>query len=436
MGDVALEWAIVFFLILANGVLALSEIAVVSARKAVLKDRADRGDRKAEAALELARSPDRFLSTVQIGITIVGVCAGALGGATIADAIAGLLEPFPELAPYDKAIGIGVVVLAITYLSLVLGELVPKRIALASPERVAASVALPMRALVRLAAPVAWILTVSSSFVLRLVGFRPSAETPVTDEEIKVLMAQGTAAGAFEPAELDLVGRVLRLADRHVASVMTPRNEVIWLDLDLPPEERTRLVRESGRTQFPVARGNLDAIIGILKIKDWLRAEATAPGDDPSLLEPPVFVHETVDTLDLLERFQSSRQHVAIVLDEHGATVGIVTLHDVLEAIVGDMPFADEEDEPLLLEREDGSWLVDGSLPIAEFKAAFRVEDLPEEAERHFHTVGGLAMTVLRRVPRAGDVFEISGLKFEIMDMDGKRVDKVLVTTQVKESRP
>jgi putative hemolysin len=211
---------------------------------------------------------------------------------------------------------------------------------------------------------------------------------------------------------------------------MTPRNEVVWIDLDLPPDERIRIVRESGRTQFPVARGKLDAIVGVLKIKDWLRAEATAPGDDPSLLEAPVFVHETVDTLDLLERFQSSRQHVAIVLDEHGAMVGIVTLHDVLEAIVGDMPFADEEDEPLLFEREDGSWLVDGSLPIAEFKTAFRVEDLPEEAERHFHTVGGLAMTVLRRVPRAGDKFEISGLKFEIMDMDGKRVDKVLVTTQ------
>jgi putative hemolysin len=277
---------------------------------------------------------------------------------------------------------------------------------------------------------VAWILTVSSSFVLRLIGIRPSGETPVTDEEIKVLMAQGTESGAFEPAELDLVGRVLRLADRHVASVMTPRNEVVWLDLDLPPDERVRVVRESGRTQFPVARGHLDAIVGVLKIKDWLRAEATAPGDDPSLLEAPVFVHETVDTLDLLERFQSSRQHVAIVLDEHGAMVGIVTLHDVLEAIVGDLPFADEPDEPLLIERDDGSWLVDGSLPIAEFKTAFRVEDLPEEAERHFHTVGGLAMTVLRRVPRAGDKFEISGLKFEIMDMDGKRVDKVLVTTQ------
>jgi putative hemolysin len=430
MGDVALEWAIVFFLILANGAFALSEIAIVSARKALLKERADRGDRKAAAALELARSPDRFLPTVQIGITIVGVCAGALGGATIADAIAALLEPFPALAPYDRAIGIGAVVLSITYLTLVLGELVPKRIALAGPERVASSVAMPMRALVRLASPVAWILTVSSSFVLRLIGIRPSGETPVTDEEIKVLMAQGTESGAFEPAELDLVGRVLRLADRHVASVMTPRNEVVWIDLDLPPDERVRVVRESGRTQFPVARGHLDAIVGVLKIKDWLRAEATAPGDDPSLLEAPVFVHETVDTLDLLERFQSSRQHVAIVLDEHGAMVGIVTLHDVLEAIVGDLPFADEPDEPLLIERDDGSWLVDGSLPIAEFKTAFRVEDLPEEAERHFHTVGGLAMTVLRRVPRAGDKFEISGLKFEIMDMDGKRVDKVLVTTQ------
>jgi len=428
MAYITLEWVIILLLILANGVFAMSETAVVSARKARLKERADRGDRKAAAALQLARFPDAFLSTVQIGITLVGVLAGAFGGATVAEKIAELLQPYPRVAPYGEAVGVGAVVLAITYFSLILGELVPKRIALNSPERIASAVALPMKALARLASPVVHLLTLSTSFVLRLLRVRPSAEPPVTEEEIKVLMAQGAESGAFEPAELDIVGRVLRLADRHVASVMTPRNQLIWIDLDAEPEDRRRLVRDSGRSQFPVARGSLDAVQGILRIKDWLRAEDTAPGDDPAQLLPALFVPETKDALDLLDQFQKSRQHLAIVLDEHGGTAGIVTLHDILEAIVGELPPGDEESEPLLVKRDDGSWLVDGSLPMPEFKDAFRLQELPEEADSHFHTVGGLVMSALRRIPRTGDAFESSGLRLEVVDMDGRRVDKVLVT--------
>lgn len=428
MAAIALEWAIILLLILANGVFAMSEIAVVSARKARLKDRADRGDRKAAAALDLARSPDAFLSTVQVGITLVGVLAGAFGGATIAEKLGALLEPYPRLAPYGEALGVGAVVLAITYLSLILGELVPKRIALGNPERIASAVALPMKALARLGSPVVRLLTFSTSFVLRLLRVRPAAQQPVTEDEIRVLMAQGAESGTFERAELDIVGRVLRLADRHVASVMTPRNEVVWIDLDEEPESRRRLLRECGRSQLPVARGSLDAVRGVLRVKDWLRAEETSPGDDAGLLQPALFVPETADTLDLLEQFQKTRQHLAIVLDEHGGAAGIVTLHDILEAIVGDLPPADEESEPLLVARGDGSWLVDGSLPVPDFKDALRLQDLPEEAEGHFHTVGGLVMSVLRRVPREGDAFETSGLRLEVVDMDGRRVDKVLVT--------
>jgi putative hemolysin len=428
MSAIAVEAAIILALILANGLFAMSETALVAARKARLKERADRGDRRAAAALELAHSPDAFLSTVQIGITLVGVLAGAFGGATVAERIGERLKPVPRLAPYGEAIGVGLVVLVITYFSLILGELVPKRIALGSPERIASAVARPMKWMARLATPVVRLLTLSTSFVLRLLRVRPSAEPPVTEEEIKVLMAQGTEAGAFAPAELDIVGRVFRLADRHVASVMTPRNEMIWLDLDQDPDARRKLVRESGRSQFPVARGSLDTIQGILRVKDWLRAEQAPPGDDRSLLQPPLFVPETMAALDLLDEFQKSRRHLAIVLDEHGGTAGIVTLHDLLEAIVGDLPPADEESEPLVVERGDGSWLVDGSLPIPDFKDRFRLSSLPEELERHFHTVGGLVMSALRRVPRAGDAFETSGLRLEVVDMDGRRVDKVLVT--------
>jgi putative hemolysin len=428
MSAIAVEAAIILVLILANGLFAMSETALVAARKARLKERADRGDRRAAAALELAHSPDAFLSTVQIGITLVGVLAGAYGGATVAEQIGERLKPFPRLAPYGEAIGVGLVALVITYFSLILGELVPKRIALGSPERIASAVARPMKWLSRMASPLVRLLTASTSFVLRLLRVRPSAEPPVTEEEIKVLMAQGTEAGAFAPAELDIVGRVFRLADRHVASVMTPRNEMIWLDLDQDHEARRKLVRECGRSQFPVARGSLDTIQGILRVKDWLRAEEAPPGDDLSLLQPPLFVPETMAALDLLDEFQESRRHLAIVLDEHGGTAGIVTLHDLLEAIVGDLPPADEESEPLVVERGDGSWLVDGSLPIPDFKDRFRLPSLPEELERHFHTVGGLVMSALRRVPRAGDAFETSGLRLEVVDMDGRRVDKVLVT--------
>jgi putative hemolysin len=428
MTDFALEWGIILLLILANGLFAMSEIAVVSARKARLKDRADRGDHKAAAALELARSPDAFLSTVQIGITLVAVLAGAFGGATVAEKIGEGLKAYPRLAPYGEALGVGAVVLAITYFTLVLGELLPKRIALNSPERIASAVALPMKSLARLVSPATRLLTFSTSLVLRLLRIRASPEPPVTEEEIKVLMALGTETGAFEPAELEIVGRVFRLADRQVASVMTPRNEVTWIDLEEAPEERRSIIRESGQSQFPVARGSLDAVQGILRVKDWLRAQETPPGDDPTQLRPALFVPETAGSLELLRQFQKSRQHIAIVLDEHGGTAGLVTLHDILEAMVGDLPPADEESEPLLVKREDGSWLVDGSLPIPDFKEAFRLREMPEEAEGRFHTVGGLVMSALRRVPRAGDAFETSGLRLEVVDMDGRRVDKVLVT--------
>jgi putative hemolysin len=427
VSEIAPELAIILVLIVFNGLFAMSEIALISARKARLKERADRGDRRAAAALDLAESPDSFLSTVQIGITLVGVLAGAFGGATVAEQIGQRLQPYPRLAPYGEAIGVGMVVLGITYLSLILGELVPKRIALYSPERVASAVALPMKALARLASPAAGLLTLSTSFVLRLLAVRPSSEPPVTEEEIKVLMAQGTASGTFEPAELDIVGRVFRLADRHVASVMTPRNAIVWLDLDQEASTRLKILRECGRSQLPVARGNLDAILGILRIKDWLRMGEASPGEDPEQLRPALFVPETLNTLDLLERFQQSHRHIAIVLDEHGGTAGLVTLHDILEAIVGDLPRVGEESEPALTQREDGTWLVDGSLPIPDFKEAFHLQHLPEEVKRRIHTVGGLIMVALRSVPRSGDIVETAGLRLEVVDMDGRRVDKVLV---------
>jgi putative hemolysin len=438
VSDIAFEGAILFALILANGLFAMSEIAVVSARKARLKELADRGNKKAAAALELAHAPEAFLSTVQVGITLVGVFAGAFGGATVAESLAKLLQPYPRFAPYGEVIGVGAVVLAISYFSLVLGELVPKRIALSSPERIASLVAVPMTGLARIASPLVHLLTASSSVVMRLLRIRPSVGSPVTEEEIKVLLAQGAEAGTFERAELDIVQRVFRLADRHVASVMTPRNEVIWMDLDQPPEERRRILRECGRSQFPVARGTLDAVQGVLRVKDWLRAEDTPPGDEAALLQRTLFVPETANALALLDLFQKSRQHIAVVLDEHGGTAGLVTLHDILEAIVGDLPPADEESEPLLVKRADGSWLVDGSLPVSDFKDALDLPDLPQEAEGHFHTVGGLVMYILRQVPRVGDVAETGGLRLEVVDMDGRRVDRVLVSevTSTSSSSP
>jgi putative hemolysin len=429
MPAIAIEIVIVALLILLNGALAMAEMAIVTARKARLEQRANAGDRKARAALDLANEPSQFLSTIQIGITLVGILAGAFGGATISQVIAAEVRSMPSLAPYADAIGLGVVVLTITYLTLIFGELAPKRLALNSPERIASIVAGPMRLLSRIVSPIAKLLSGSTELVLRILGVRHAQEAPVTEEEITLQIAKGRQAGVFEEAEQDIVEAVFRLGDRRVGSLMTPRPDVVWLDLDDPPEASVRTVLESHHLYYPVCRGELDNVVGLATARDLLaRRAAGEPLDLSRIARPPLFVPERLHAFRLLERFKAQGAQFAVVVDEYGGTQGIVTLTDIFEAIVGEIPAAEEQAQPAVVQRDDGSWLVDGLFPLEELKEILAVDKLPGEETGDYYTVGGLMMSSLGRIPTAGDQFEWQGRRFEVMDMDGNRVDKVLVT--------
>ncbi len=419
---------IIILLILANGLLAMSEIAIVSARKERLQQWAEEGDSKAGAALNLAGSPNLFLATVQVGITLVGVLSGVFGGYKIASNVAEWLALIPALEPYSQTLALGIVVLAISYLSLVIGELAPKRLALDNPERIAAIVAPGMRLLSTLASPAVRLLSASTDLILRIVGVKPSTAPPITEEEIKLLIGQGTVAGVFEEAEQEMVERVFRLGDRRVGVLMTPRKRVVWLDINDPPEKNRRIMARSSHSRFPVCRGRLTNLLGIVHVRDLLvRSLAGQPLNLKAALKQPLFVLETMHVLKVLEQFKESGTQMAMVIDEYGTIEGLVTLTDILEAVVGDLPALGEREEPKVLQREDGSWLMDGLLPVDELKEMFHIKALPEEKRGHFQTLGGFAMTHLKRIPAAGDHFSCCGLRFEIVDMDGHRVDKVLV---------
>jgi putative hemolysin len=420
---------LIFGLILANGVFSMSELAVMTSRKVRLQQRAEDGDTAARTALELSNAPNRFLATVQIGITLIGTLSGALGGAALASQVASLLNRlFPGLAAYNFTIAFSLIVLLITYLSMVIGELVPKRMALSNPERVAAFVARPMNLLSRLADPVVRVLSLSTEFLLRLLGVKTSDEPSISDEEIRMLLQQGEQVGVFEEAETEIVSSVFRLGDRRVGSLMTPRPEVDWLDMNDPIEENLRYVIDSPHSFFPVADGDLDNTVGILRGKDLLARVAEAKTADlKDILMPAFFVPGSMPAFDLLEDLRQSGTKLALVIDEYGGLQGIVSLFDLLEAIVGFIPEAGESDQPLAVQRDDGSWLVDGTLNVGEFKALFDLDELPGEGRAGYQTVAGFVLAQIGSIPKAGMAFQWEKWKFEVVDMDGLRVDKVLV---------
>ncbi len=430
----ALEIILLVILFLLNGVLAMAEIAIISARKVRLQRRSEEGDEGARVALQLAREPADFLSTVQIGITLVGVLAGAFGGATLAARVAPLFERIPGLEPYSHAISLVLVVVIITYFSLVLGELAPKRLALNDAEKIAAFIAPAMDFLARIAAPLVRLLSYSSDVVLVIFGVKKSTEPPITEEEVKVLIELGTQAGVFEEAEQEMVSGVFRLADRRVGTLMTPRTEIIWLDLEDPFEETQRKIIESLHSRMPVAEGDLDHILGVVQAKELLaRCLAGEPVDLRSALIPPQFIPESSPALKVLEMFRTSGVHIAIVIDEYGGLQGLVTIIDILEAIVGDIPLTGGREGLEAVQRKDGSWLLDGMLPVDEFKDIFRLNELPEEGRGHYETMSGFVMTYLGRIPSEGDMFDWAGMHFEVLDMDGFRVDKILVVPAPEE---
>ncbi|HUE98422.1 MAG TPA: hemolysin family protein [Anaerolineales bacterium] len=411
-------------LILANGVLAMSEAAMVASRKARLHQQANEGDKASRTALHLLEDPNVFLSTVQIGITLVGVLAGAVGGATLSNALAVTLARIPILEPYSETVAIGIVVLIITVLSIWLGELVPKRLALHSPERIARAVAGPMLFISRAFSPLVKLLGVATNLVLKLLGVKPSLDPPITEEELQVLMDQGTRAGVFEEAEHDMVEGVFSLGDRRVYSLMTPRPDIVWLDIEDTVEEIRLKISGCNFSRFPVRQGSLDSILGIVKARDLL---VRSLNDEPiflkDLLQPAFFVPETMFASRALEILKEKGTDMLLVIDEFGALQGLLTITDILEEIVGEM----EIDEPQATQRQDGSWLLDGMLEVDEFKEIFDLPLLPHEDQ--YETLSGFVMVSLGRVPQPTDHFEWHSLHFEVVDMDGRRVDKVLVTT-------
>jgi putative hemolysin len=427
-----IELLFILLLILANGVFAMSEMAVVSARRVRLRQRAKGGDKRARAALELAKSPGRFLSTVQIGISLVAALTGALGGATVAGNLAARLDQIAFLAPYSETISVTIVVLIITYLSLVIGELLPKQIALSNAERIASLVAPPLTLLAKLASPIVYLLNVSTKILMRILRVKPSSDPPVTEDEVRVMIAQGTQVGIFEPIEEEMVGQVFRLSDQRAFALITPRSEIAWLDLDDSPEDIRQKIVASGYSRFPVGRGSLDEIRGLVQARDLLaQSMAGEPIDLEAVLRPALFVPESIPVFEVLDRFKQTQSQVALVVDEYGILQGMVTLDDILEAIVGDIPDPGEVIDLEIVEREDGSWLLDGMVPLDEFIEMFQIKTPLDRRECNCQTLGGFVMMVLGRIPSAGDCFEWDKLRFEVVDMDGLRVDKVLVVPRV-----
>ncbi len=423
------EFLIIFLLFLANGAFSMAEMAVVSSSKARLRVLAEEGHGGAKAALELAEDPNRLLSAVQTGITLITTLTGAYGGATIADELAFYIRTIPALTPYSSGLALVAVVLMITFFSLVIGELVPKRIALSNPERIASLSAAPLAAFSRLVSPAIILLSFCTDLVLRVLGVKAYTEPAVTEEEIRIMIDQGTTAGVFEEEEQDIMERVFSLGDRRVNSIMTPRGEIVWLDIDDSAAEISRKIAGGAYSMFPVCHKKLDNVLGVVQSKDLLSCNlADQMVNLKASLLPPLFVPESMRALKVLERFKQTGIHLAIVLDEYASVQGIVALVDLLEGLVGDIPHIDELAEPQVIKRQDGSWLVDGSLPVDDFREMVDPEGLPEEEESQYITLGGFVMTHLEKIPTAGDHFEWGGYRFEVVDMDERRVDKVLVT--------
>ena len=435
MTEILLEVTIILLLILLNGLLALSELAIVSSRRVRLQQMAQDGNYGAEVALELAETPNRFLSTVQVGITLVGIFAGAIGGATISRALADLLGEWAFLAPYAGAISLILVVGSITFFTVVLGELVPKRVALQNSERIAAAISRPMRVLSVITWPVVRVLGLATDAVLVIFRLDAQEKTTLTEEEIRMLVEQGAQAGIIEEVERDMVESVFQLGDRSLEAIMTPRTEIIWLDVNANDEEIRQAVKGSSHSRFPVCDGELDKTLGLVRAKDLL---ADSLGGQRmrlrEIMQEPLLAPENARALQVLERFRETGVHLAILVDEYGGIEGLVTSFDILEAIVGDIPTLAEIDQPPIVKRSDGSWLVDGLISVDDFKRAFDIRTLPGEGK--YQSLGGFVVFMLGSLPVPGNHFGYAGYRFEVADMDGRRVDKVILEKGPSEESP
>jgi putative hemolysin len=425
------EIAFVLVLALCNGFFALSEMALVASRKSRLKQMA-RNSRRAAAALRHAEAPEHFLSTVQVGITLVMLITGAVAGDALGGHIAAALQGkyLEWLLPYARIVGIVFGFVLISFIQIVVGELVPKRLALAAPEKVSSYAAIPMLLLARLTAPFVWLLNASSNLLLRLLRINPQGGGVVTEEEIRLLVAESAEQGVLDADEHNMVNRVLRLGDRTVDSVMTPRMRIAWLDIAASREENIEVLRETPYSRYPVYRGDESEVVGVVEVKRLLYSFAEGTPELFDHLSKPLFVPATARALDLLEEFRDAETPLALVVDEYGDIEGVVTVNDLLAAVVGASQIGhagSSEDSPIM-QRADGSWLIDGSLSTDDLRELLQIGELPGEEEHDYRTAAGMVMTALGHIPQTGEVFAWHGIRFEVVDLDGARIDKLLVT--------
>ncbi|OQX20508.1 MAG: hypothetical protein BWK76_01050 [Desulfobulbaceae bacterium A2] len=422
-------------LIVLNGIFAMSEIALVTARKARLMKLSAEGDHAAGVALKLSEDPTRFLSTIQIGITSIGILNGIVGEAVLAAPFSSWLQSFgtPEVAANIGSTA--AVVLLVTYVTIVAGELVPKRLGQINPERIARLVARPMQGLAAITRPFVVVLSASTHVVLRIMGVKQVAPATVTEEEIHAMLQEGSDTGVIEQHQHEMVRNVFRLDDRQLGSLMIPRSDVVYLDITLQPEDNLRRLVESEYTRFPVCDGGLDKLLGVIHVKQVLSYVAKGKSPDfAANLHPSIYVPETLTGMELLEQFRANNMQMAFVIDEYGEIEGIVTLQDVLEAVTGEFTPRNAEDA-WSVQREDGSWLLDGAIPIPEMKDRLDLATAPEEDKGRYHTLSGMVMLLLGRVPATGDHTDWAGWRFEVVDMDGKRIDKILAAPRVNDEQ-
>ncbi len=426
---------LLFILLIINGLFSMTEMAVVSLRKSKLQSEVAKGNRKAQTAIDLAENPGDFFSTIQIVITLVGVVTGAIGSVAFSAPLARVIAQVASVSRFADSIAVLIVSLLVTYFSLVIGELIPKRIALASPEKIALNVSGVMTAIARVSKPIVAFLSFSTDLGLKLLGVQENKEPAVSEEEVKVMIEEGKRSGVFEETEQDIVESVFRMSDRAVHAMMTPRTDVTWVDLDESTQEILDEIRESNDSYYPVVRGGADNVLGILNAKKIL--DRFILGEEvclDELIDTPLYLPESTPALAALESLRKSGKQAAIILDEYGGFSGLVTLVDILEELVGEIPSSDDETyEPEIVTRDDGSWLIDGGLDIEDMKDMLGIDELADQERVDYQTVAGFMLSQFGFIPKAGDSFQVGEYRFEVVDMDGRRVDKVLVTREEAE---
>lgn len=419
-----MDIVILLGLILLNGLFVMSEIALVSARKSRLEAMAEKGDKKAESALKLSNNPEIFLSAAQIGITLIAIITGVYSGERFGIYLQPLFEKIEVLKPYADTIATGIVVIIVTFLSIVFGELIPKRIGLLNAEKIAKKAVAPMRVFANITHPAVWLLNKTSNLFFKLFNIKQSKDDSVTEEEIKAIISEGTEAGTIEEEEKEIIERIFHLGDRNITSLMTHRSDILWFDINDNEDKIREKIIEEPHSVYPICNGDIDDIKGVVSIKDLYVADDLTLFKD--LMQPALFVPDNNSAYQVMEKFKESKIHSCFIVDEYGSIKGMITLNDILEAIVGDIPQSNIEDYEIV-EREDGTYLIDAQIPFYDFLSRFNKTDLLQQEEQHYDTLAGLILHELERIPQAGDKLDWNGFHIEIIDMDSHRIDKVLV---------